>query len=62
MSRIHEPVRHGIAGTIDFYEVKVDRARFDKDAFSRKIEAFFEKHPEKKSLRRSARCLSLDDM
>ena len=51
-----------IAGTIDFYEVKVDRARFDKDAFSRKIEAFFEKHPEKKSLRRSMRCLSLDDM
>ena len=51
-----------IAGTIDFYEVKVDRTRFDKDAFSRKIDAFFEKHPEKKSLRRSTRCLSLDDM
>ena len=51
-----------LAGTIDFYEVKVDRARFDKDAFSRKIEAFFEKHPEKRSLRQSARCLSLDDM
>ena len=51
-----------LTGTIDFYEVKVDRARFDKDAFSRKIEAFLEKHPEKRSLRKSARCLSLDDM
>ena len=51
-----------IAGTINFYEVKVDRARFDKDNLARKIEAFFAKHPEKKSLRQSARCLSLGDM
>lgn len=51
-----------MTGTIDFYEVKVDRARFDEEAFVRKIEAFFKKHPEKQSLRHSARCLSLDDM
>ena len=51
-----------LAGTIDFFEVKVDRARFDEKAFARKVEAFFEKHPEKRTLRRSARCLSLDDM
>ena len=51
-----------IAGTIDFYEVKIDRARFDKGVFVRKIEAFLEKHPEKKSLRRTMRCLSLSDM
>jgi len=51
-----------LAGAVDFFEVKVDRARFDEKAFARKIEAFFEKHPEKKSLRQSARCLSLDDM
>ena len=51
-----------MAGTIDFYEVKVDRVRFNEDAFARKIEAFYDKHPEKRSLRHSARCLSLDDM
>ena len=51
-----------LAGAVDLFEVKVDRARFDEKAFARKIEAFFEKHPEKKSLRQSARCLSLDDM
>ena len=50
------------AGTIDFYEVKVDRARFDKAALLRKVEAFFEKHPEKRSMRHSAKCLSVKDM
>ena len=50
------------AGTIDFYEVKVDPARFDKAALLRKIEAFFEKHPEKRSMRHKAKCLSVKDM
>ena len=50
------------AGTIDFYEVKVDPARFDKAALLRKVEAFFEKHPEKRSLRHAAKCLSVKDM
>ena len=50
------------AGTIDFYEVKVDPARFDKAALLRKVEAFFEKHPEKRSMRHAARCLSVKDM
>ena len=50
------------AGTIDFYEVKVDPARFDKAALLRKVEAFFEKHPEKRSMRYAAKCLSVKDM
>ena len=50
------------AGTIDFYEVKVDPARFDKAALLRKVEAFFEKHPEKRSMRHKAKCLSVKDM
>ena len=50
------------AGTIDFYEVKVDPARFDKAALLRKVEAFFEKHPEKRSMRHTAKCLSVKDM
>ena len=50
------------AGTIDFYEVKVDPARFDKAALLRKIEAFFEKHPEKRSMRYAVKCLSVKDM
>ena len=51
-----------IAGTIDFYEVKVDRVRFDRPSLLRKVEAFFEKHPEKRSLRHTAKCLSVKDM
>lgn len=50
------------AGTIDFYEVKVDPVRFDKAALLRKVEAFFEKHPEKRSMRYAAKCLSIKDM
>ena len=50
------------AGTIDFYEVKVDPARFDKAALLRKVEAFFEKHPEELSMRHKAKFLSVKDM
>ena len=51
-----------IAGTIDFYEVKSDRTRYSREHLERKVEAFFEKHPEKRGLRHSLQCLSLDDM
>ena len=51
-----------MAGTIDFYEVKSDLTRYSQERLERKVEAFFEKHPEKRGLRHSAQCLSLDDM
>ena len=51
-----------IAGTINFYEVKSDRTRYSREHLERKVEAFFEKHPEKRCLRHSLQCLSLDDM
>ena len=51
-----------IARTIDFYEVKTDPARYSQETLARKVEAFFEKHPEKRSLRHTLRCLSVNDM
>ncbi|MBR4652030.1 MAG: ATP-binding protein [Kiritimatiellae bacterium] len=51
-----------IAGTIDFYEVKSDRTRYRHETLERKMAAFFEKHPEKRTLRCSAQCLSIVDM
>lgn len=49
-------------GTIDFFEIKRDVRRFDRDRLQQKIEAFYEKHPEKKSMKSVARGLSLTDM
>ena len=49
-------------GTIDFYEIKHDMRRFDKNRLQQKIDAFYEKHPEKKSMQAVARGLSLVDM
>lgn len=49
-------------GTIDFYEIKHDIRRFDMDRLQQKIDAFYEKHPEKKSMQAVARGLSLVDM
>ena len=49
-------------GTIDFYEIKHDIRRFDKNRLQQKIDAFYEKHPEKKSMHAVARGLSLVDM
>jgi len=46
---------HG--GLVNLYLVIVDKA-----ALLRKIEAFFEKHPEKRSMRYAAKCLSVKDM
>lgn len=49
-------------GTIDFFEIKRDVRRFDRDRLQQKIEAFYEKHPEKKSMKSVALGLSLTDM
>lgn len=51
-----------VAGTIGFYEVKVDPRRFDAAGLARKTEAFFSKNPDKKGLRATTRLLSLADM
>lgn len=51
-----------LKGTIDFYEIKHDIRRFDKNRLQQKIDAFYEKHPEKKSMQAVARGLSLMDM
>ena len=51
-----------LAGTMDFYEVKVDRGRFNRKLLETKVEAFFEKHPEKRNLERRLGLLSLKDM
>jgi len=51
-----------IAETIDFYEVKSDRTRHNREYLERKVAAFFEKHPEKRGLHHTVRCLSLNDM
>lgn len=48
--------------TIDFYEIKHDIRRFDPGKLQEKVAAFYEKHPEKRSLKSTAKGLSLDDM
>lgn len=47
---------------IDFFEVKRDASRFDSEKQMEKIVAFFDKHPEKKSLKMTSSVLSLADM
>lgn len=49
-------------GRIDFYEVKRDARRFDRDRLVAKVEAFFRKHPQKLGLAHELRGLSLADM
>ena len=49
-------------GTIDFFEIKRDVRRFDRDRLQQKIDAFYEKHPEKQSMKSVAKGLSLTDM
>lgn len=51
-----------LKGTIDFYEIRHDIRLFDKNRLQQKIDAFYEKHPEKKSMQAVARGLSLMDM
>ena len=45
------------SGLVNLYLVIVDKA-----ALLRKVEAFFETHPEKRSMRYAAKCLSVKDM
>ena len=51
-----------LAGTIGFYEVKVAKDRFSRKLLEAKAEAFLEKHPEKRNLRRHLGLLSVKDM
>ncbi len=50
------------SGTMDFYEVKSDPERYSRSVLERKVEAFFEKHPEKIGLKRRVLLLSLADL
>ena len=52
----------GMRQTLDFYEVKRDRARIDLNDLERKSKAFLDKNPEKRNLRRTLSGLSLEDM
>lgn len=52
----------GIGGSIDFYEVKVDKSRFSRKLLASKVESFLAKHPEKSDLRRRLGLLTLKDM
>ena len=47
---------------LEFFEVKRDGSRYDESGLIRKTEAFFEKNPDKRSLKMSYRGLSLKDM
>ena len=49
-------------GTLDFFEIKRDGARFDRGKLEEKISAFFRKHPDKAAARRRVDGLSMKDM
>ena len=51
-----------VSGSLGFYEVKVDRSRFDAARLDEKVAAFFAKNPERRSLVRKSGLLSLSDM
>ena len=51
-----------VAGTLGFFEVKVDSSRFDSALLEEKVMAFLAKNPEKQSIARTIGCLSIDDM
>ena len=51
-----------VAGRIDFFEVKKNKGRYNADLLASKLEAFFEKNPQKRSLLHSCGLLSLEDM
>ena len=53
---------NGLDGTLDFYEVKRDAARFDRGKLEEKVAAFFVKHPEKRPARHLVSGLSMADM
>lgn len=47
---------------LDVYEIKRDPLRYDEAVLRKKVERFFEKHPEKRERRLSLGCLSLQEM
>ena len=47
---------------LDFYEVKTDSGRYDETLLKSKVEAFFQKHPDKRRVDCAIECLSLKDM
>jgi len=51
-----------LGGEIAFYEVKRDPERFSNAKLQSRIEAFFEKNPEKRKLVHKSGLLSLVDM
>jgi AAA+ ATPase superfamily predicted ATPase len=51
-----------VAGRIDFYEIKKNEDRYNAALLEKKVEAFFEKNPQKRELVHSIGPLSLGDM
>ena len=51
-----------VANRMDFYEVKKNASRYIPSLLESKVEAFFEKHPQKRALDHSVGVLSLEDM
>ena len=51
-----------VLGRIDFYEIKKNKSRYRQEQLERKVEAFFEKNPQKRELLHSIGPLSLGDM
>ena len=51
-----------LKGTLDFYEVKMDAKRIDRNALAMKVAAFFRKHPEMQRVKFGMKGLSLEDM
>jgi len=49
-------------GTIDFFEVKRDAKRYDRESLEEKVEAFFAKNPKKRKLKAAVGLLSLADV
>lgn len=50
------------SGSLDFYEVKTDAARYEERTLRKKVDAFFRKHPDKEEGDHAMACLSLEDM
>ena len=53
---------NGLDGTLDFFEIKRDAARFDRGKLEEKVAAFFVKHPAKRPSRHLVKGLSMSDM
>jgi len=51
-----------LTGALDFYEVKTDPARFDRESLEAKVAAFFAKNPDLQTGHHDRKCLSVVDM